>query len=262
MKRKFVFGNLILFSLLATAPILRADEKKKTDEPAPAANTEADHSPVKLFQVKYADVNHLANVFRAFGASVQPDSELRVISVRAPKEVLAAIEESLQRLDVPQAPAKNVQLEAYLLTASGQGSSVNIPGDLEPVIKQLKTVFNYQGFRLLGTLSWRGRDGRGGSVSGLLPSVSSNNSGQPPPMQPPTTPYTFRVHSVGITSESKQVTVRIDDLMLQLEFSPTQHAVINTSIDAKEGQKVVVGKANIDNADSALILILTAKVIE
>jgi hypothetical protein len=81
-------------------------------------------------------------------------------------------------------------------------------------------------------------------------------------MQPPTTHYTFRVHSVGITSESKQVTVRIDDLMLQLEFSPTQHAVINTSIDAKEGQKVVVGKANIDNADSALILILTAKVIE
>jgi hypothetical protein len=262
VKRRFVFGNLVLFSLLATAPVLCADEKKKTDEPAPAANTESQHWPVKLFQVKYANVYQLANLFRAFGAIVQPEGDLKVISVRAPKEVLTAIEESLQRLDIPQAPAKNVQLEAYLLTASGQGSSTGVPGDLEPVIKQLKSVFNYQGFRLLGTLSWRGRDGTGGSVSGLLPSVSSNNSGQPPPMQPPTTHYTFRVHSVGITSESKQVTVRIDDLMLQLEFSPTQHAVINTSIDAKEGQKVVVGKANIDNADSALILILTAKVIE
>ena len=39
-------------------------------------------------------------------------------------------------------------------------------------------------------------------------------------------------------------------------------ARINTSIDVREGQKVVVGKANIDNADSALILILTAKVVE
>jgi hypothetical protein len=139
VKRRFVFGNLILCTLLATAPILRADEKKKTDEPAPAATAESLHWPVKLFQVKYADVRRLANVFRAFGATVEPDADLKVISVRAPKEVLTAIEESLQRLDVPQAPAKNVQLDAYLVTASGQGSSANIPGELEPVIKQLKS---------------------------------------------------------------------------------------------------------------------------
>jgi hypothetical protein len=258
VKRRFVFGNLILLSLLATAPILRAEEKKKTDEPAPAANTEAQHWPVKLFLVKYANVNHLANLFRAFGATAQPDEDLKAISVRAPKEVLAAIEESLQRLDVPQVPAKNVQLEAYLLTASGQGSSVNIPGDLEPVIKQLKSVFNYQGFRLLGTLSWRGRDGAGGIVTGLLPSASSD-SGQ-------STFYTFKINRVGITSEGQQPSIRINDLVLQLDFTVkgggTQHAAINTSIDVHEGQKVVVGKANIDNADSALILVLTAKVIE
>ena len=259
MKRRFLFGNLILCSLLASAPILRADEKKKADEPAPAAAAETQHWPVKLFQVKYADVRRLANVFRAFGATVEPDADLKVISVRAPKEVLAAIEESLQRLDVPQAPAKNVQLETYLLTASGQGSSANIPADLEPVIKQLKSVFNYQGFRLLGTMSWRGRDGTGGDVNGLLPSVSSD-SAEP-------SLYSFRIHSVGITSEGKESTIRINDLTLQLSFvlkggSHHYEVRINTSVDAKEGQKVVVGKANIDNADSALILILTAKVVE
>ena len=258
MKRRFLFGNLILFSLLADAPILRADEKKKTDEPAPAAAAETQHWPVKLFQVKYADVRRLANVFRAFGATVEPDADLKVISVRAPKEVLAAIEEFLQRLDVPQVPAKNVQLEAYLLTASGQGSSANIPGELEPVIKQLKSVVNYQAFRLLGTLSWRGREGTPGSVSGLLPSVSSDSA--------QLTSYTFRTHSVWITSEGKEPTVRINDLYLDLQFgvkgSGPQHCVISTSIDVHEGQKVVVGKANIDNADSALILILTAKVID
>jgi hypothetical protein len=257
VKRRFLFGNLILLSLLATAPILRADEKKKTDEPAPAAVAETQHWPVKLFQVKYANVYQLANLFRAFGATVQPEGDLKVISVRAPKEVLAAIEESLQRLDVPQVPAKNVQLEAYLLTASGQGSSVNIPADLEPVIKQLKSVFNYQGFRLLGTMSLIGRDGTPGSVSGLLPPVS--DSTQP-------TSCTFRVRSVAITSEEKEPTIRINDLVLQLDFrdklSMPRNAIISTSIDVHEGQKVVVGKANIDNADSALILILTAKVVD
>jgi hypothetical protein len=149
-------------------------------------------------------------------------------------------------------------LEAYLLTASGQGSSTGVPGDLEPVIKQLKSVFNYQGFRLLGTLSWRGRDGTGGNVNGLLPSVSSD-SAQP-------TFYTFKINGVGVTSEGKEPTIRINDLYLQLVFpvkgSGTQNAVISTSIDVKQGQKVVVGKANIDNADNALILTLTAKVIE
>ena len=129
---------------------------------------------------------------------------MKVISVRAPKEVLTAIEESLQRLDVPQVPAKNVQLEAYLLTASGQGSSVNIPGDLEPVIKQLKSVFNYQGFRLLGTLSWRGRDGTGGDVSGLLPP-----SHRTPANQRSTASESTRVE---ITSEGKEPTIRINDL--------------------------------------------------
>jgi len=252
VKRRIVIGNLVLFSLLATAPILRADEKKKMDEAAPAAD-ESQRWPVKLFQVKYADVYQLANLFRAFGAVVQPEGGLKVISVRAPKEVLAAIEESLQRLDIPQAPAKNVQLEAYLLTASSQGPSANMPGDLEPVIKQLKSVFNYQGFRLLGTLSWRGRDGTGGVVSGLLPSISSD-SGK-------STSYTLKIGKVGIASEDKQPSIRMNDLMLELKGAP-QYAVMSTSIDAKEGQKVVVGKANIDNADNALVLVLTAKVID
>jgi hypothetical protein len=238
--------------------MLLAQDKKKTEEPPASGVAEAQHWPVKLFQVKYANVYQLANLFRAFGATVQPEGELRVISVRAPKEVLAAIEESLQRLDVPQAAAKNVELNAYLLTASGQGSSASVPSDLEPVIKQLKGVFNYQTFRVLGTLSWRGRDGTGGEVHGLLPSFSTDST--------QLTSYNFRTRSVGISQEGKESIIHINDLVLQLEFTVkgagTQHAVISTSIDAREGQKIVVGKANIDNADNALILILTAKVIE
>ena len=42
----------------------------------------------------------------------------------------------------------------------------------------------------------------------------------------------------------------------------TPIAGITTDIDVREGQKVVVGKANIDNSDNALILILTAKVVD
>src|SRR5258708_1451101 len=247
-------AKVMIASLVVLLPLMA--QKEKTEESKRAEVLPSDW-PVKMFQVKYADVNRLANLFRAFGATVQPDSDLKALSVRAPKEVLAAIEESLQRLDVAQPPAKNVEINAYLLTASQQGITGNIPPDLDPVVKQLKTIFNYNNFRLLGTLALRGRDGSGGTVNGVLPAISTDST------RP--TVYFFETRSATIVSDSKERSVRIDQLELRLNFGLKEgnwDARIHTSIDVHEGQKVVVGKANIDNADNALILVLTAKVIE
>jgi hypothetical protein len=41
-----------------------------------------------------------------------------------------------------------------------------------------------------------------------------------------------------------------------------QYQYINTDVDVREGQKVVVGKANMDGSDRASIIVLTAKVVE
>jgi len=257
VKVRYWCVTLLAALLMACASVARAQDDKKAEE-KPQPGTEAGW-PVKLFQVKYADVYHLANLFRAFGATVQPEGDMKALSVRAPKEVLTAIEESIQRLDVPQPPAKNIQLDAYLLIAAAQGSSANVPADLQPVVKQLKSIFNYQDFRSLGTLSMRVRDAANGTVSGLLPPVSVD-SGEP-------TSYRFHMDRTAITSEGKEQAVRINGLDLRMGYGlkgPPHHGevVINTSVDVRDGQKVVVGKANIDTADNALILVLTAKVIE
>ena len=37
---------------------------------------------------------------------------------------------------------------------------------------------------------------------------------------------------------------------------------IQTDVDLREGQKVVVGKSNIESTDSALFVILTAKLVQ
>jgi len=248
-------AKVMIATLVVLLPLMA--QKEKTEE-SKGAETQPQNWPVKMFQVKYADVNRLANLFRAFGATVQPDSDLRALSVRAPKEVLAAIEESLQRLDVAQPAAKNIEIDAYLLTASQQGLTGSVPPDLDPVVKQLKTIFNYRNFRLLGTLTLRGRDGSGGSVNGVLPAVSAEST------RP--TIYMFDMRSATIIPDSKERSVRIDQLDLRLNFALNKEgnwdAHIHTSIDVHEGQRVVVGKANIDNADNALILVLTARVIE
>jgi hypothetical protein len=251
--------GLLVVWLFGTAPISRAQEAPKAEEKAQTAPEDTRNWPVKMFQVKHANVHQLANVFKAFGAIINADDELKVISVRAPKEVVAAIEEAIQRLDVPQPPAKNIQLDAYLLIASVQGSSGNVPADLQPVVKQLKNIFNYQDFRLLGTLSMRVRDAENGTVSGLLPSVSAN-------VTEPTS-YRFHMNKAAITSEGKERSVRINGLELRMGYAlkglpPHGEAQISTSVDVREGQRVVVGKANMDSADNALILVLTAQVVE
>jgi hypothetical protein len=104
-------AKLMIASLVVLLPLMA--QKEKTEESKSAEALPHDW-PVKMFQVKYADVGRLANLFRAFGATVQPDSDLKALSVRAPKEVLAAIEESLQPLDVPQTPSKNIEHNPYI----------------------------------------------------------------------------------------------------------------------------------------------------
>jgi hypothetical protein len=43
---------------------------------------------------------------------------------------------------------------------------------------------------------------------------------------------------------------------------PDNNSGIRTDVDVREGQKVVVGKSNISGSVDALILIVTAKVVE
>src|SRR5579864_4556162 len=163
-------AKFVVVSLCAVLPALA--QEKKSEEPAAAEKERA--WPVKVFQVKHADVAQLHRIFSTFGVSISDDRNLKVLSVRAPKEILAAIEDTIQRLDVPPPAAKNLEINAYLVLASPQGAAASIPPDLEPVIKQLKGLFSYQGFRVIGTLLLRERDGNGGSVSGNLQGLSTD----------------------------------------------------------------------------------------
>ncbi len=85
--------------------------------------------------------------------------------------------------------------------------------------------------------------------------------------------FRLDLNGANIIQEGKGNTIRIGGL----EFTAEQHgtmgtapvtvpktpsARIRTSIDVGEGQKVVVGKTALNFPDNALILVLTAKVID
>src|SRR5690349_4610891 len=99
-------AKFVLVSLCAVLPAFAQEKKSEEQAVQDAVRKEqaAERErawPVKVFQVKHVDVAQLNRIFQPFNVSINFDRDLKVISVRAPKEILTAIEETIQRLDVP-----------------------------------------------------------------------------------------------------------------------------------------------------------------
>ena len=252
----------ILFALLLIALPLAAQEAqaKKDDQKSDAQP--AGQRIQKLFLLKYADPGKVAELLRVFNASVRPDSEMHALAVEtAIGPSMAAIEEAIQRLDVPSAGSKNIEMTAYLLiggeTAGTEPGAM--PKELDSVVAQLKNAFAFKSYRLLDILALRTRVGLRASTSSVGRPMQTGTNMSSPMTQ-------FRISSAGIGSD--ETTVRIDGLNLsiripvrsgsgdQFNFSDVG---LQADVDIKQGQKVVIGRVSV--AESALFVVLTAQVV-
>ena len=251
----------LLFALLLIALPLAAQEAqaKKDDQKSDAQP--AGQRIQKLFLLKYADPGKVAELLRVFNASVRPDSEMHALAVEtAIGPSMAAIEEAIQRLDVPSAASKNIEMTAYLLigneTAGTEPSAM--PKELDSVVAQLKNAFAFKSYRLMDTLALRTRVGQ-------MASTSSSGRGMKIGDNTPPVNTDFRIRQAGIGSD--ETTIRIDklnlDSVIPVQSSPGPYAYANVGlqadVDIKQGQKVVIGRVSV--AESALFLVLTAQVV-
>jgi hypothetical protein len=262
---------LCLF-LCAATPGALAQAKKAdnpTEPPGPARpKSTTDRVPhvQRIFAIKYADVEAIARTLSIFPVPVHPNRELRVVGVSAPAALMPTIEDTIKRLDVPRPAPQNVELTVYLLLASDNGTG-SVPPELEGVAKQLKTTFTFKGLHTIDTLVVRSRDKQSGDVKGLAKFD--------PDIPNPST-YSFSYRAASILSDEKGRLIRLDGLRFgarvvvkrQSEASSSFVAFdsidagFNTDIDVREGQKVVVGKTAVGGTNTALILVITAKVLE
>jgi hypothetical protein len=221
----------------------------------------------RVFQLKYVSPGRLAEMLGPFGtihvSTVEP---LKTITVRANPTMLAEFEKLVQRFDVPPPPVPNIDVTIYLMSALRQPAASTVPAELEGVVKQLKSTFSYKGFQLIDTQVIRVRAGQGGEASGVVEgqSVDGNKA---------INQVKFR--SASVSTDAKGHAIRIDGLKVGLKIPVVSAGAgggqkqyqyldtgINTDVDIREGQKVVVGKANMDGSDRASIVVLTAKVVE
>jgi len=251
------------------AQVKKAD--KPTEQPAstkPQATAERPQLVQKVFAIKHADVDAIARTLNIFPVPVQPNRELRVIGVSAPAALMSTIEETIRRFDVPPPAPKNVELTVYLLLASDQETSEgSAPSDLENVVKQLRATFAFKGFRTIDTLVVRSRDKQSAEVRGLA---------RLDPEIPNPSTYSFSHKAASIVSDEKGRSIRLDGLRFNAHIVSTKQKVeggalveyetynagFGTDVDVREGQKVVVGQAAIGGTNNALILVITAKVLE
>ncbi len=222
----------------------------------------------KILQVKYADPQRLANLLSVFGLKLQVDSAMKVIAVDGVSETVNAFEEALKRLDVPSPAEKNIELLFHVLMASAKPVAEKLPADLEEVARRLRAVFAYQGFSLLDTIIMRVRDGQGSNSSGATSGRLNRDGGDQIPR------YQLGIRKAELASADKAAMIRIDDLRFGLQLPVSfkddkgvthtnyREAGMQTAIDIREGQKVVVGKATTDGSDQAVILVATARVVD
>jgi len=281
--QRILVASLGMLVFAATPGLLAQVKKvdKPTEQPAstkPQATAERQQHVQKVFAIKHADVEAIARTLRIFPVPVDANRELRVIGVSAPPALLPTIEEIIRRLDVPPPTPQNVELTVYLLLASDQEAGSVAP-ELEAVVKQLKTTFAFKGFRTIDTLVVRSRDKQAADVKGLA-KVQEDN--------PRVSTYSLAYRAASILPDEKGRSIRLDGLRFNARivvktqwegprlptaqdapaataqgFAFDSHdAGFGTDVDIREGQKVVVGKAAVGGTNTALILVITAKVLE
>jgi len=192
------------------------------------------------------------------------DGEHLVLS--GPKDTVTGFEEIIKQLDVAPVAKKNIETTVYMVVASLQASSgAAVPPELEPVVKQLKGVFNYKSFRLLDSFVLRSRDTEKAVTNGFLTPLETT---LPAGIK---ISYQFQYNRVSLDGSETNRVIRYDGLRLNMKVPVSgtgsqysyMDAGISTDVDVPEGKKVVVGKASaIEGADSALILVISAKVVD
>src|SRR3974390_2908468 len=106
-------------------------------------------------------------------SNVDSTRDNRFLILRGTPEALSIAESLIHQIDV--AP-KNIDLSFYILSASPQPNTDKLPAELEPVSKQLRSAFVYQGYKVLETTVIRIREGNGGEVSGQLPGQTTGGA--------------------------------------------------------------------------------------
>jgi len=236
------FAIALLIAALASA-----------QEPAKPQNARM----IQLQHTETGSVVSLVGPIAAKGAvTLAADAKLNIITLSGPPDAVAVIENFIKQID---AARKSIEVTAWVIVGQKEANAEKMPDDLQPVLKQLKSLFPFAGYRLAETAVVRGVAGQGSQTRGSLPN---------PALIPQT--YTFRYRRADADSTEGIPVIKLSevrfDTMVPYEAGVGQHQYMEASIisdvSLKSGQKVVLGKTSAGLGKESLFLVLSARVVD
>jgi hypothetical protein len=238
-------------------------QQSSNPTPTPVDNYVTEKSfKSKVFEIKYREPNSLVVVLKQLGsgfkgATISPSSEFKTITARDFPENLTTIEEAIKRLDVPSAPRPNIELHLHVLVASNAApSGMEVPAELKDVLAELRGTLNYKTYELAASVVLRlAETPRGFQGSGAAELPTGN------PGAALAVPYDYFINSVALVPDAAgSMSVQISEFKFSATFSASERAAVQTALNLRDGEKVVVGSATIRSR--ALVVVLTAKLLK
>jgi hypothetical protein len=262
--RNLVKNFTATFALaLVFVPAALAQQPAANTTPAPSDNYADRNFKNKVFEVKYRDPNSLANVLSRLtsgfkGTAISSNTEFKTITVRDFPENLATIEEALKRLDVPAAPRPNIELHMHVLLASNTpGGGAEVPAELKDVLAELRGTLSYKNYELAASVVQRLTETSRGLQGQGTAEVPSGNPG----LNNGLLPYEYYIGAVSMVQNSNgDMSVQIGEFAFSALAFEKDRAKVNTALNLRDGEKVVVGTATIRSR--ALVVVLTMKLVK
>jgi len=165
------------------------------------------------------------------------------------------MEEAIKRLDVPAAPQPNIELHMHVLIASNAGgSSSDMPAELRDVLTQLRGTLNYRNYELAASVVQRLTSTERvlqGSGTAELPSGGGTVISMP---------YEYSIYNVSMAQNAAGgASLQISDFAFSAA-NEKDRARIQTALNLRDGEKVVVGTATLRSR--ALVVVLTANLVK
>jgi len=242
-----------------------------------AARTVAASEPpgrmTKLIRIHYGNAQNLAGL-AAHGSDVhvEADNALQAIVLKGKASDVTSVEQILKELDTAVASSRDFELTIWAIGGSNDSSATSqgqMPELLAPVVKQLRAIFPYKNYQVLSTMLIRSKEGSRAENRGVMQTFSNVPNFSHPSV------YDVDYSDSNISAEERNALIHLRNFRFVArvplpEGSDSggkanwhmEDVLINTDVDLHEGQKVVVGKANVENSDSALFVVLSARLVQ
>jgi hypothetical protein len=270
MKNRIILAAAI--TLLCCSGSASAQQATPTPTPDTAVTEKGFRS--RVIEIKHRDTSNLVRVIAPLGsgfrgATMVPNQDFQTITVRDFPENIAAIEEAIRRLDVPEPARPGVEFHVHILVATKAPTFSppnQFPEELAAVIKQLKTTINYGHYHLMTSQVLRAKEQgmRQMSVKGVSElKLRADTEASKNPIF-----YEFRFESLMLDNTGAgPARIQIGNFAFAMKVPlivsaggtlQYQDIGFNTPVNMSEGEKVVVGTTSME--DKGIIVVITGSI--